>query len=875
MKRFLIIDGNSIMNRAFYGIRLLTNKDGVFTNAVYGFLNIFFKNLDAINPDYVAVAFDLKAPTFRHLKYAQYKAQRKGMPDELFAQMPVIKEVLNAMNITVLEKEGYEADDVIGTVSNFCDKQGIECYILTGDKDDLQLATKTTKVCLTITSKGNTTTDIYTEEDVYRKYGVTPSEFIDVKGLMGDPSDNIPGVKGIGEKTAFALIQKYKSIEEVYNNLDNLEVGPSAKAKLADGREMAFFSKELATIDINTPIEESVEDCAVKEYNYKDLKELFLRLEFKTFLKRLPVEKVEQKKAELQKNVFIIDEEKALKGALEGISSFEYCLFAEDGKYSAIAFTGFDKNIIYTELPIALFKDIFEDISIKKTGHDIKTDIVLLNKEGINYGGLGFDTFIAAYLLDSSSTDYSLNALAQKYLEQVITDIDGLLGKGKNRQSFKDLPNKTYILAEELNVIIALEEILLKRLEENNQAALLYDMELPLIEVLAHMQIEGFKVDPLMLKNFSEELGIRTEGLYDSITFMAGEEFNINSPKQMGVILFEKLGLPIVKKTKTGYSTDVEVLEKLKGRHEIIDAILEYRQLIKLKSTYADGLIGLINEKTGKIHSTFNQTVTTTGRISSTEPNMQNIPVRLSEGRKIRKMFTADDNDHILVDADYSQIELRVLAHMSGDENMIRSFKEGVDIHRRTAAQVFGVGEDQVTPIMRQSAKAVNFGIVYGISDFGLAQDIGVSRYEAKKYIEAYFATYPKVKEFMESMVEEAKKNGYVTTIFGRRRYIPELSSKNYNLRSFGERAAMNTPVQGSAADIIKIAMVRASKALTNETKESKLILQVHDELIVHASIEEREITEKILTREMENACVLSVPLEAEAKSGFSWYDAK
>lgn len=847
MKRFLIVDGNSIMNRAFYGIRLLSNAEGLYTNAIYGFLNIFYKHMDALTPDYAAVAFDLKAPTFRHKRYEAYKANRKGMPEELACQMPVIKEILRAMGIAVLEKEGFEADDIIGTVARLCDEAGTECCIVTGDKDDLQLASDTTKVYLTVTARGTTTTDVFDKNAVIGKYGVTPTEFIDVKGLMGDTSDNIPGVAGIGEKTAFSLIASYKSIDGLYEALKTAEIGKAVRERLENGRDMAYLSRELATIDRFVPLAETLSDCAVGESDDEALSALYTRLGFQSFLSRIRVKPAADVKAAVE-----ITDEEELKNRLNALSVFFYIRYEEP---YAMAFLSGD-DVVLTRLPIEHFRAVFENEAIAKCTHGMKDDVVFLKEAGISCRGCDFDTELAAYILDPGIQNYTLARLCGTYLNRPLTAEDA---SGA---------------AEAVSAVALLYRELSGKLKENGQEALLSDIELPLLFVLADMQEKGFTVDRERLRAYGEELSVRIDSLRDSVMFMAGEDFNINSPKQLGTVLFEHLGLPAVKKTKTGYSTDAEVLGELAESYPIVESVLEYRKLAKLKGTYVDGLLPLC-EKDGKLHSTFRQTGTVTGRLSSSEPNLQNIPVRMEEGRKLRKMFTGEDDAHVLVDADYSQIELRVLAHLSGDEAMTDAFLRGTDIHRRTASQVFGVPEDAVTDDMRRRAKAVNFGIVYGISDFGLARDLGITKKEASRYIEAYFATYPKVREFMEKTVADAAKNGYVTTMFARRRYLPELASKNYNLRSFGERAAMNTPVQGTAADIIKIAMVRVSDALKNETEGCQLLLQVHDELIVSAPKAEVSAAETILKREMEEAVRLTVPLIAEVGTGFSWYDAK
>lgn len=865
MEKFFLVDGNSIMNRAFYGIRLLTNKEGLYTNAVYGFLNIFFKNFDEIKPDYAAVAFDLKAPTFRHIKYSEYKAQRKKMPEELAIQMPVIKEILNAMNIPVLELEGYEADDIIGTVAKRCSKAGIECDILTGDKDDLQLATDTTKIYLTVTAKGVTDTTVYDENAVKEKYKVTPNEFIDVKGLMGDASDNIPGVSGIGEKTAFSLIQEYKSLEALYENLDNAKIGPAAKRKLMEGKDSAYLSRELATIDTDSPIEKQVNECLVKEWDEEKLKEIFTHLEFKSFLKRLTV-----KKEDDEKEAVAVTSEEEFKKLTDNAEEFIYYIFyTKEGSFEAAAFI-LGENTYYTETEFDALFDVLSNPGIRKISHGVKEDIYFSHKKGREYRNYVFDTEVGAYVIDPTSSDYSIAKTTLLYLEKDIPDVSAY----KKGESLKNDPDKMKIASKISKAVRDLYVKLNELIRANSQEHLMDDIELPLIEVLAAMQTEGFRVDTKSLEEYGKELDVRIESLKDTITFMAGEEFNINSPKQLGTVLFEHMGLPVIKKTKSGYSTDAEVLSLLSEKYEIVDCILKYRQLAKLKGTYVDGMLPLI-ESDGKIHSTFNQTATATGRISSNDPNLQNIPVRMEEGRKLRKMFTAENEDRILVDADYSQIELRVLAHMSGDEAMIKAFAGDEDIHKKTASEVFGVDEKSVTEDMRRRAKAVNFGIVYGISDFGLAKDIGISRAEAKRYIEAYFKTYPGVKKFLDETVKNAKEKGVVTTLYNRRRPIIELTSSNYNVRSFGERAAMNTPVQGTAADIIKIAMIKVFKALKKETESAKLILQVHDELIVSCNKDEEEKVKKILEREMSDAAKLSVPLTAEAKSGISWYDAK
>lgn len=832
----MILDGNSIINRAFYGIRLLTNKDGIYTNAVYGFLNILFKYIAEENPSHLCVAFDVHAPTFRHKAYSEYKAQRKGMPEELKQQMPLLKEILSAMNIKMLELEGFEADDIIGTVSKICDENSIVCNILTGDKDDLQLASKNTIVKLITTRSGVTDTVNYNDDAVFEKYGVTPSEFIDVKGLMGDSSDNIPGVTGIGEKTAFSLIQKYKSIENIYEHIDDKDISKGVRTKLENGKEDAFNSKYLATIVRDVPVDFSIDDCVIKEYNNELLVTLFTKLNFTSFLKKLDV------KTEIASNIKICgDKETLFKNIRDKKELFYY--FDDETCIGAT-----DLNDI-TNLCIGDLNEFIKNPEIRKISHNIKEHIVYFNNKGVLYENGYFDTMIAYYIINPSATDYSLDTVALETLGNTdsnkIVEIIALYNKFKNQ------------------------------IEENNQNNLFYNIEMPLVEVLATMQIYGVAVDRDNLLEFQSMLGLRIDKITADIYGLCDTEFNINSPKQLGEVLFEKLHLPVIKKTKSGYSTSVEVLEKLRGTHEVIDLIMEYRHLVKLKGTYADGLLAVIKKETGKIHSSFNQTVTVTGRISSTEPNLQNIPIRTELGREVRKMFTASDNEHILVDADYSQIELRVLAHISGDTNMCEAFINNEDIHTRTASQIFNVNPSDVTAQMRSRAKTVNFGIVYGMGDFSLAQELGIKKAEAKEYIENYFTKFSGVKKYMENIVETAKNDGYVTTLFNRRRYLPELNAGNFIQRSFGERVAMNTPIQGTAADIIKIAMVNIYKRLKNENLKSKLVLQVHDELIIDAYKNELEKVKEILKYEMENAVKLNVPLTADMNVGETWYEAK
>ena len=878
--KLLVIDGNSIINRGFYGIRLLSTKDGMYTNALVGFLNILFHHTEHEHPDGIVVAFDLKDPTFRHKMYDGYKAQRKGMPPELAMQMPVMKEILEGMNIPYLELSGYEADDIIGTVSRVCDASGVECLIATGDKDDLQLASKNTRILLTTTRMGKTETVSYDSDAVKEKYHVTPGEFIDVKALMGDPSDNIPGVPGVGEKTAFSLIESYGSIEYIYEHLDEIELKNSVREKLLSGKDMAFLSKKLATIDRFVPMEIDPEAYRLNEYNTEVLLPLFQKLEFHNYIKKLDL--VAPGAVSVTRMPTVLLEEFAqidrAKAHISSAGKVYLKVFAEEKEISAMFLSDGETGWVFLPdafHPVSDWKDVLENEGIQKLVTDSKEAIRCMDREGIALSGIQFDFVLAGYLLNPAAGSYEISSLGNDW-GLAIRSEEAVFGKGKTRIAPNVIATEELLsyAAELLPAMVELYPKLETRLSELGQTALYNEIELPLAQVLADMEKQGFYVNRKELEVFSEVLRKAIEELEQKIYALAGEEFNIQSTKQLGTVLFEKLELPPVKKTKTGYSTNAEVLEKLAGKHPIIDLILEYRQLTKLKSTYADGLLAAIAPD-GKIHSVFNQTVTTTGRISSTEPNLQNIPVRLELGREVRKMFSAKAEDGILVGADYSQIELRVLAHMANDPVMIEAFCGEEDFHRQTAAQVFGVPVEEVTAKMRSAAKAVNFGIVYGIGAFSLAQDIHVSVKEAKAYMESYLARYTGVKEYMAHVVEEAKKNGYVTTLYGRRRYVPELSSNNHMLRAFGERVALNAPIQGTAADIIKIAMVRVYQALKEKTAESHLVLQVHDELIVETVPAERETVERILKEEMEHAASLSVPLTVNVSAGKTWYDTK
>ncbi len=873
MEKLLIIDGNSILNRAYYGIRPLTAPDGTPTNAVYGFLNILFKHLEEEQPDYLVVAFDVKAKTFRHKMYELYKAQRKPAPEDFLVQLPLIKEVLAHLGCACIEKEGYEADDLIGTVSSFCHEKGIACRILTGDKDDLQLATENTVIKLVITRMGQTTTTDYGPKEVMEKYGVTPKAFIDVKGLMGDPSDNIPGVKGIGEKTAFSLIQNYESIENIYEKLDTIEITPSVRKKLAEDKESAFLSKTLATIDCAVPMELELENFRRREYDKEALGALFTRLQFKSFLQKL----------ELPVGGGAPIGAEKITGELTSVPTGEFLsLLPKKGNVcylldgSTLYFTTNGKAVASSSLEQEELKAFFENPALFKCGFHTKEDMLSLYKQGITYEGLSFDVMLAAYLAEPTQSSYDLEGLCLKYLGRELaetaaqTEEDGQMSMCFDKTD--DTQSQT--LADRTVAIYELTKYFQDRLEQDGQHNLYYDIELPLVKVLAQMQQIGVYVDKEALKEFGEMLSGKITTLTQEIYTHAGEEFNINSPKQLGEILFHKMGLPGGKKNKNGYSTNVDVLTKLAEEHPIAEKVLEFRHLSKLHSTYVEGLLPQINQTTGRIHSSFNQTVTATGRISSTEPNLQNIPVRTELGREIRKMFAAE-GDRVLVDADYSQIELRVLAHISGDATMQDAFLKEQDIHTRTASQVFGVPMEEVTSSMRSSAKAVNFGIVYGIGAFSLAQDLKISIKEADAYIKGYLENYPAVDAYMKQAVVDAREKGYAETMLGRRRNMPELKASNRITQAFGERVAMNAPIQGSAADIIKIAMVRVFDRLAKENLDAKLILQVHDELIVESSPKDASKVQAVLREEMENACKLSVPLVVDMNTGKSWYDTK
>ncbi len=894
MSKLIVVDGNSIVNRAFYGImgsKMLQTADGTYTNAVYGFLAILFKELDEVKPDYIAVAFDLKAPTARHKMYDGYKANRKGMPEELAAQMPILKDVLRAMNITIIEKEGYEADDVLGTLSRIGENSGLDVVLLTGDRDSFQLATDKVSIYIPRTKAGKTETEIFNRDKVLEVYGVEPKQMIEVKGLQGDTSDNIPGVPGIGEKTALSLVKKYGTIDHLYecveNNTDDLK--GKQREKIAENKELAMLSKTLGTINLETPIEKSIDDLKMKEWNKSEVYKIFKELKFNRYIDRfnLKEEIVENDNVE---PTMTMDFEKAVinaekfndikKKVIENKVCYFYVETVEDTnsiikkKIKSISIYIKDENKVYDYKVsnILELKDIFESEDVLKCSYDLKDIYILCEEAGINPKNFMFDIRIAGYLLNSTTNQYSISDLMNEYL-----GIDINVDDGKQEQL-----NLFDVQEEKENEQIAvyaysignLHDVLEKDLKENGMYDLFNNIEMPVLEVLADMQYRGMYVDKNELIAYGDELKVKLDELTNKIHELAGEEFNINSTKQLGEVLFEKLKLPVIKKTKNGYSTDVDTLEKLQCEHEIIEYILEYRQLAKLNSTYIEGMIPYINKNTGRIHSYFHQTVTATGRISSTEPNLQNIPTRIEIGKKLRKVFKPAENK-IFLDADYSQIELRVLAHVSKDETMVDNFIHDEDIHAQAASRVFGVPLDEVTKELRSKAKAVNFGIVYGISDFGLAGQIHSSRKQAKQYIEQYLEKYSGIKTFMDEAVEDAKKKGYIETMYNRRRYIPELTSKSYMVRKFGERVAMNTPIQGTAADIMKIAMINVFRELKNRNLNSKIVLQVHDELLIETDIKEKDEVREILVNNMEHAAKLLVPLKVEVAEGENWYDAK
>lgn len=886
MNKLLLIDGNSIMNRAFYGLPLLSDAKGRYTNAVFGFLNILFKTIDDEAPTHLLVAFDSHAPTFRHETYKEYKGNRKGMPDELRSQMPLIREVLDTMNIATYVEDGIEADDILGSLSLRFEDEG-EVTVLSGDRDLLQLASEKTKISIPRTKGGTTTTEHYDYNSFMETYGFTPTQFIDVKGMMGDSSDNIPGIPGVGEKTAHKYIKKYQTLEGLYEHIDDLK--GKTKEKVEANRELAFVSRDLATIKRDCSIEINLEQMRLEDYLNDQTFDLFKELNFTRLLTRFDFKTIEAANdvKDLEFKVFdqypsyietITKEAKAHKIAFYAYQEEDYlglvCLVKKSSK-------NIQRFIYEQSTPLADGSKIGQDLlavfsqAEQVLFYDIKAWMHAFHipEEQVKFAF--DDVHLMFYLAKPNKGDYPLLDLGLSYTDITLHTLDDLLGKGKKKVAINsiDASKRQNFLAQCVSIIHDSFKGLTQALVEDEMLGLYNTLEKPLLLILYSMEKEGICVDKQVLTQLSERLEVEIAEIQKHIFTLAGHEFNINSPKQLGVILFEELGLPVIKKTKTGYSTNVDVLEKLESKHPIIREILHYRQLTKLKSTYADGLFPYVLED-GKIHTTFNQTIASTGRLSSTEPNLQNIPIRLEEGRLIRKAFVPKQG-HVFVSADYSQIELRVLAHLSQDDLLLEAYRENKDIHQLTASQVFHVPFDEVTKAMRRNAKAVNFGIVYGISDFGLSRDLNIPISEAKTYIQAYFDKYPKVKAFLDLTVAKAYEDGYVVTMYNRKRLIPELSNSNYMRRSFGERIAMNTPIQGSAADIIKIAMIKVYNRLKKEQLKSKMLLQIHDELIIEAPIQEQERVKNLLIEEMENAVILSVPMVADASIAKNWYEAK
>ena len=900
MSKLVVIDGNSILNRAFYGImssKMLQTADGTYTNAVYGFLAIMFKLFEDTKPEYLAVAFDVKHPTKRHEMYKDYKGTRKGMPDELAAQMPIIKKVLEAMNIKVIEMPGYEADDILGTLAKYTEKQGTDVILLTGDRDSFQLASDKTTIRIPRTKAGKTEVEDFDKDKIFEVYGLEPKQLIEVKGLMGDTSDNIPGVPGVGEKTALNLIKEHGSIDEIYKKLEAGEAIAKGKLKenLENNKDLAILSRELGRIDVDAPINRELTEYEVKEWDKAKVLEIFKELRFNRYIERFDLENAGVAEEKDVKTLFDYEEisEEKMKEVLSKVNELYYYFDTQEDKTDTLIIKKkinyihiYDKEngkVYSIKFSKSLFKDIFENKNVLKVGHQIKEDCILLMQSEIFPQNMMFDTKIAAYVINATSNAYSLEEIARQYLEIDITEY------ANNEDDKKDVQTSLFDMADEQEVeeaktnykyalyayvIGEAKQKLIDELAKIESLDLFNNIEMPVAQILAEMQWEGMYIDEKELIKYGDNLKKHIEELRIDIYKLADEEFNINSTKQLGVILFEKLNLTPSKKTKSGYSTDVDALEKLKGSHPIIEKILEYRQLVKLNSTYVEGMIPFINVKTGRIHTFFHQTVTATGRLSSTEPNLQNIPTRTELGKKLRKVFKAGEGK-VFLDADYSQVELRVLAHMANDEIMIEAFNSNADIHTISASQVFKVPVEEVSKQLRSKAKAVNFGIVYGISEFGLAEQIDIKRNEAKQYIEQYLETYHGIKNYMTDVVEEAKRKGYVETLFGRRRYIPELSSNNYMVRKFGDRAAMNTPIQGTAADIMKIAMIKVYNELKQRGLKSKIVLQIHDELIIETVVEEIEEVSKLLKECMESAAVLSVPLTVEVEEGNNWYQAK
>lgn len=855
-RKLVILDGNSLINRAFYALPPMTTSDGQPTGAIYGFTTMLFKIYQEVEPDYIISAFDRKAPTFRHLEYKEYKAGRKKMPEELALQLDPLKKLLSAFNIGILEIDGYEADDIIGTISKKYEAPDLEVLIYTGDRDALQLVSDETRVMFT--KKGISEIEVYDKNAIKAKYGFSPEGIIDLKGLMGDASDNIPGVAGVGEKTALKLLSEYGNVEEVYENIDKI-TGKKLKENLELHKSEAFLSKKLATIDRNVPIDIDLESAVVNKYDKKQIREIFKKYEFRSLMDKFKISNDENTIEMELPNIKPYDGNISIIQNIINSKTFNFIMEFKDKNLERFII---NENYSVDKESINDFKNVLECETILKNTIGAKQVYNYLRSIGIEMLGLDFDFEIASYLLNPSESNYDVKSIMEKF--------EGLMFSEDN-QNENQIQRVLGLFVTKMDSI---KDKMLNEIDRYGMRDLFYKVEMPLIKVLSELETQGFMVDKEILNQIGFQLSEDIDLLTAQIFNFAGEEFNINSPKQLGVILFDKLKLPIIKKTKTGYSTNAEVLEELSSKHEIIDKIFNYRQLVKLKSTYIDGLLVSVSDD-GKIHSSFNQTVTTTGRISSTEPNLQNIPVKLEQGKRIRKAFIPSSKNRIILSADYSQIELRVLAHISKDENLIDAFKSNQDIHKRTAAEILSIPIDEVTSTERSRAKAINFGIVYGLSDFGLSRDIKIPIKEAKKYIDNYFERYKGVKEYLDSAIRDGKANGYVKTHMNRLRYIPEINSSNRNIKMLGERLAMNTPIQGTAADIIKIAMVNVSNRIKNEKLNSKLILQVHDELVLEVEKSELELIKKIVKEEMESAITLEVPLIVDVNWGNNWYEAK
>lgn len=876
MKKILLIDGSSLIFRAFYAIRNLTTKDGVFVNGVYGFLNMYYKALELINPTHIFVAFDKGSKTFRHNEFADYKGTRDNAPNEITYQFGILKDLLSSMNVNYLELDEYEADDIIGTIAKLAQKEGFEVDIFTGDRDYLQLVDD--NILVYLTKKGISEIKLMNTESILEEYDLSPKQLIDVKALQGDSSDNIPGVKGVGEKTALKLIQEYGNLENLYENIDNLK--GKLKENLVNEKDKAYLSRYLGEIFLRVPIERNIEDFEIKDVNYNEYLKKLEKLEFNSIINKHFKDIKKESTVKSNQNIdFEVINFSEIFEKIKNDDEISIKFFSDKGyiyrkKFYIGIYSNFNKKAyICKDFKLSDFEK-FCNLDIKIIGYDIKEELFFTLKNNLEFKNYE-DVMILEYLIDSNKGNYDILKVSNEFLNLEILDLKEMLGKGKNKKTFFELEEDIIFkfISQNVFAISALYDIFIEKAKENNLISLYENVEKPLVKVLADMEKTGVLVDRNKIIELNEEYS-KLAYLYEQKVYeLAGEVFNLNSPKQLGVILFEKIGLPVVKKTKTGYSTDVEVLEKLSKKHEIADYILKYRSLNKLISTYLDGILEYIMDD-GRVRTSFKQMITATGRLSSVDPNLQNIPIRSEEGKNIRKVFVADKNK-VFIDADYSQIELRVLAHLSKDSVMIDSFKNDLDIHYKTASEVFGVPINEVTDNQRRSAKAVNFGIVYGISDYGLSKDLNITRNEARQYIDGYLNTYPSIKSYMEEIVNKAKKDGFVTTILDRKRYIPEINSKNFNIRSFGERIALNTPIQGSAADIIKLAMIKVYERLKIEKVNAKLILQIHDELIVECEESEKETVKKILKNSMENVYKLDLPLKVDICEGRNWYESK